>query len=166
MLRFTIGLIGGMAAAAGTLAQGIDLAAVSVIDASGERAALAELVDGPTILHFWATWCGPCRQELPAIEAFAAELAQRDLAEKLVLVSVDTSAFDRVEDWLADLGIGLETVMQVEGNAGSALAILGYPSTLIVDGNAVLMRHQGALKWTDEGVAAELTSLVDPISGR
>lgn len=151
VLAAYLGLAAGVA--------GADLRSVVVEDGAGARTALAELVDGPTILHFWATWCGPCREELPELERFARGID----AGRLVLVSVDTVDFSVVEGFLAELGVGLASYRQVEGNVGSAFAILGYPSTVVVDGSGeVLFRRQGAIAWEDDGEAGEVMGVIAP----
>lgn len=139
-------------------AAGADLSSVVVEDGAGARTVLADLVDGPTILHFWATWCGPCREELPELESFAQGID----AERLVLISVDTVDFAVVEAFLDELGVGLTGYRQVEGNVGSAFAILGYPSTVVVDGTGeVLFRRQGAIAWEDAGEAGEVMAIIE-----
>ncbi|WP_338607393.1 TlpA disulfide reductase family protein [Pelagibacterium nitratireducens] len=132
---------------------GVDLSAVTVRDAAGETAALGDLVDGPTIIHFWATWCAPCLEELPQLDAFAQGLEPGEL----VVVSVDTAGYERIATYLDDLGVGLESYQQIEGNVGGVFAILGYPSTVVVDGEgAVLWRMQGAVDWDDPGITGEI----------
>ena len=156
MVKLLAALAAYLGLAAG--AVGADLRSVVVEDGTGARTVLAELVGGPTILHFWATWCGPCREELPELESFARGID----AERLVLVSVDTVDFEVVAGFLDELKVGLASYRQVEGNVGSAFAILGYPSTVVVDGGGeVLFRRQGAIAWEDEGEAGEVMAFVE-----
>ena len=136
---------------------GVDLSAVTVRDAAGETAALGDLVDGPTIIHFWATWCAPCLEELPQLDAFAQGLEPGDL----VVVSVDTAGYERITDYLGDLGVGLESHQQIEGNVGSVFGILGYPSTFVVDGGGeIVFRRQGAVDWDDPAEAEEMIARI------
>ena len=136
---------------------GVDLSAVTVRDAAGERAVLADLVAGPTILHFWATWCAPCLEELPQLDGFADGLG----AGELVVVSVDTAGYERIADYLSDLGVELESYQQIEGNVGSVLGILGYPSTVVVDdAGEIVFRRQGSVDWADADIAEEIGALI------
>lgn len=136
----------------------VNLRAVTLEDGAGNRTVLADLIDGPTIVHFWATWCGPCREELPELDAFARA---EGLGARLALVSVDTVEFARVSDFLDELGVALESHRQVEGNVGTAFAILGYPSTVVVDdAGTVLFRRQGAVDWEDEDEAGTVIGVL------
>ncbi|WP_332717006.1 TlpA family protein disulfide reductase [Pelagibacterium mangrovi] len=155
-----LALLAGLAFGANASAQ----PAVMLEDGSGRIVDLSELVEGPTILHFWATWCAPCREELPELEAFAEA---EDLGERLVLVSVDTLDYERVAAFLDELGVGLESWRQVEGNVGNAFAILGYPSTVVVDGaGAMPWRQQGAVNWGDAEETGEMMGFVGSSEGR
>src|SRR5690606_8261493 len=96
MIRISIlAIVAGLAWGRGALAQPMsaDRDAVAVDDGAGETVVLGELVEGATSLHFWATWCAPCREELPELQAFAEA---EGLGERLVLVSVDTAEDGRV----------------------------------------------------------------------
>lgn len=136
---------------------GVDLSAVTLRDAAGEIVVLGDLVDGPTIVHFWATWCAPCLEELPQLDGFAQGLEPG----RLVVVSVDTADYGRIEDYLGDLGVGLSSYQQIEGNVGSVFAILGYPSTVIVEETGkVSWRMQGAVEWGDADTAREIGALI------
>lgn len=148
-IRIISALILALVVTGAAMAQSVraELDAVIVRDAGGATVGLGELVEEPTILHFWATWCAPCRDELPEIETFIEGLED---AGRLVLVSVDTSGFERIEEFLADLGVRLESRQQVEGNVGSVFGFLGYPSTVVVDAEGeVLWRRQGVVAWAE-----------------
>ncbi|AEQ50726.1 TlpA family protein disulfide reductase [Pelagibacterium halotolerans] len=135
----------------------MDLSVVTVRDSAGETTALGDLVDGPTIIHFWATWCAPCLEELPQLDAFAKRLEPGEL----VVVSVDTAGYERIADYLGDLDVGLESYQQIEGNVGSVFGILGYPSTFVLDGGGeIVFRRQGAVQWPDADIAAEMMALI------
>lgn len=147
-----------LAGAHGQESDPVDLARITVRSSAGE-AALSELVGAaPAIVHFWATWCAPCREELPAVQDFADRLAALGLADRLIVVSVDRFEFPRVEGFLRDdLGLTLDTVQEPNGAAGIAFGLFGYPSTVLLDaGRRVSERLPGALSWTDPEVANRL----------
>ncbi|MCD7060182.1 TlpA family protein disulfide reductase [Pelagibacterium xiamenense] len=142
-----------------------DLGALTVIDAAGRQTSLAERIpDAPAIVHFWATWCIPCREELPQIDAFHQVLEREGLSNRFVVVSVDKLAFYQVAAFLEDdLGIGLETILVTNGNPGATLGLFGYPYTLTLNADGrIAERFPGPLQWADSGVSAQLRAHVAP----
>lgn len=144
----------------------VDLAAVAVIDADGQPVTLAErLPDAPAIVHFWATWCLPCRAELPQIDAYRADLAAAGLADRLALVSVDRVSHDAAQRFLADeLDLpGLPTLQDVNGTSGTMFRILGFPTTVLLDADhAIVGRQRGTVAW---GAPATRDILARHLSG-
>ena len=138
----------------------VDLAAIPVHSAAGEATLSDFAGEAPTIIHFWATWCAPCREELPEVEAFAIQLDTLGLRDRLIVVSVDRFEFARVEDFLRDdLGLALETVQEVNGAVGIAFTLFGYPSTVLLDADhRVVARYPGAISWTDPEMAGRLVA--------
>ena len=158
----------GAAPASATFRPGapepVDLAAVIVSDTNGDTP-LAEVLAGkPTILHVWATWCAPCRTELPAVARFQAALAAEGLGDRLVLLSVDRSSHDRVAAFLADdLGLDLHTWFDTSRRAGPSFRLFGYPATVVLDGDgAIVWRHTGPLDWDDASLRDALTRYLTP----
>jgi len=132
---------------------------VVVTGPGGGTTPLADRVTPPAILHFWATWCAPCLEELPDVAAFAEE--RPDLFRGVAVVSVDTASYERVESFLDErLGLpDLPSLKVVEGNAGAAFGIMGYPSTIFLDGEGnVTRRHQGVLDWGSAEVRADFAA--------
>ncbi|MCW2308782.1 TlpA family protein disulfide reductase [Rhodobium gokarnense] len=113
---------------------------------------------GPTIVHFWATWCVPCRRELPSVDRFAADLDKAGNGDRLLVVSVDRFPYARIAQFLSsELGLGLTTWQDAERKTGSAFRTFGYPATLIVDrAGTVTWRHIGPLDWDDGDFRKEL----------
>lgn len=122
----------------------------------------AVLPDGPAILHFWATWCAPCREELPALDAFIDGLEADGLADGLVIISVDRAGYDRVSAFLkGGLGLDLISWQDESGKASQTFRLFGFPATILLDaGHRVVWRHSGALDWDDPAIRAELTEFL------
>lgn len=114
-----------------------------VLHRDGTRGALA-LSEGRTLLHIWATWCPPCRAELPALLALPR---RHDVA--VVAIALDPS-WDAVDAFLNrdDSGtMALATSAEVE----RALGVHALPVTFLVEGDGqIIGRFDGARDWTDQ----------------
>lgn len=82
------------------------------------------------LLNFWATWCGPCRQEMPALDALAKKYA--DLGVQVIGINVETEA-DSVNSYLAELPVSFPILLDVENIASKAYSVGAMPTTVIID---------------------------------
>src|SRR2546429_4834345 len=72
-------------------------------DASGRPLKLADFRGRTVLLNLWATWCVPCRKEMPALDALQAKLGGE--AFQVVAVNIDTRNLDKPKAWLEEVGI-------------------------------------------------------------
>jgi cytochrome oxidase Cu insertion factor (SCO1/SenC/PrrC family) len=108
----------------------------------GRRVSLADQLGRPVLLNFWATWCMPCRQELPLLARAAATHPQ------LAVLALDQGeAQDTVRAFLAGMPDAARLVLLDGGRAtGSEYAVTGLPVTVAVDaGGTVRAVHVGEL---------------------
>lgn len=136
----------GWAGARETLARGAQtpLPDVPLIDvATGQTQTLTQLAAGrPMVVNLWATWCGPCRAEMPAL----AE-AQRRHPEAVFVFANQGERPERVRAYLAEAGLALEhVVLDANGALGPLVGSAGLPTSVFYD--ALGQRfdaHMGAL---------------------
>jgi thiol-disulfide isomerase/thioredoxin len=129
-------------------------------DASGGQLRLSELRGRPVILHFWATWCGPCRHELPALDALARTLADRDVAFLAVAIDSDTEAA-RIRRYAQDLGVTCPVYLASEGAVTDRYWSWGIPVTYLIDRDGQLVgRALGERDWTSVAMQAVLNTPV------
>ena len=108
------------------------VAAINFDDAQGQSQNLADFKGKVVLLNIWATWCGPCRKEMPALDRLQAALAGLDF--EVVALSIDRGGMDAVRTFFAEIGIRtLAMYLDSSGQALRTLSALGLPTTLLID---------------------------------
>lgn len=109
------------------------------------------------MINVWATWCLPCRVEMPSIEALNKSYAQKGL--KIVAVSIDDPGTDAaIRAFVKQYGLTFEVLHDPEGKISDLYDITGYPETLIVGKDGVIRKKlMSATDWN----SAEARALVD-----
>jgi thiol-disulfide isomerase/thioredoxin len=94
----------------------------------GRYTRLSELKGRPVLINFWATWCGPCRQEMPEIVNAAAE------KENLIVLAVNQEeSLSLVEPFAEEFKMELPVLLDPEGKVGWLYQARGLPTTVFVD---------------------------------
>jgi thiol-disulfide isomerase/thioredoxin len=131
-----------------------ELPALSFQDAAGAHKALADWHGRIVLLNLWATWCVPCRKEMPALDALEARLGGPDF--QVVAVNIDTRDPDKPKNWLKDVGVSHLTyyadpearIFQDLKSVGEAV---GMPTTLLVDGSGCnVATLAGPAEWASD----------------
>ena len=120
---------------------------VRTLEGDSARIAAGEPV---TLLHVWATWCGPCQKEFPEIEAIQREFGPRGL--RIVAVSVDEGDDDPVRAFTEDKGATFEIGRDPDGSIRRLYQGIGVPESYLISADGrLLVRQFGAIP---EGAAA------------
>jgi cytochrome c biogenesis protein CcmG/thiol:disulfide interchange protein DsbE len=108
----------------------------------GTSLSLDDLRGKNVLINFWATWCGPCRQEMPMLEA-----AYQAHASDLVVLAVNIGEEPwRVKKFVHDLGLSFEVLMDEDNQVQSLYRVRAYPTTYLVDTQGVVRaQHIGLL---------------------
>jgi thiol-disulfide isomerase/thioredoxin len=106
------------------------------------------------VLSFWASWCGPCRLELPALNRLQQE--RPDL--KIVAVNVDRER-DDAEEFLSTLEIGLPVALDNQAKALGEYAVMSMPTMFLVDTNGTVKFQKTG--FSREKGLAELEAAID-----
>jgi thiol-disulfide isomerase/thioredoxin len=133
---------------------GKQLPAATFTTGRGERVTVADLKGEPAVINFWATWCAPCREEIPILqEAHAAN-------PNVQFLAVTDELATTVRPFADQLKMTLPVWYDPGGKAGKAYGIQSIPQTFFLDGEGTIVaRHVGAL--SAEQLANYLTTLKD-----
>lgn len=100
----------------------------------GETLQLSELRGQPVVLNFWATWCGPCRNEMPVLEA-----ASQRFAGQVAFIGVDQGEPpDVVAEYLQELGISFLIPLDSDMSVGDRYQVRGMPTTFFIDKDGMI----------------------------
>jgi thiol-disulfide isomerase/thioredoxin len=124
----------------------------------GSPWSLAEQRGHAVLLNFWASWCEPCRDEMPSL----ARLARREQQAGLRVVAVDyREPADRVRRFLDATPLALPVALDTDGAAAKAFDVHAYPSTVAIDaGGRVRFVVMGECDWEDARSGAWLDELL------
>jgi len=123
------------------------LAEVAFMDDQGRARTLRQFRDKLLLVNLWATWCAPCREEMPALDRLQRELGGADF--EVLALSIDSGGAAAVKRFYDEMGIrSLAIYVDSTMRATSALAALGIPTTLLVDAEGrEIGRRTGPAQW-------------------
>ena len=127
---------------------------ISFEDGQGKKRSLADFKGKVVVLNLWATWCVPCRREMPALDRLQADLGGPEFA--VVPLSIDRHGIEAIYKFYSDVGIrNLPIYLDASGKAIRELGAVGLPTTLILDrAGQEIARVVGPSDW-DASVVAE-----------
>ena len=123
----------------------------------GGRVSLRSYQGRVVFLNFWATWCPPCRAEMPSMQALYESLGNRDF--EIVAVDLQEEKAD-VERFVQENGLTFPVLLDTAGQVGGVYSVRNIPTTYLLDrqGNLVA-RWIGGRDWND----AESRALLDEL---
>ena len=130
-------------------------------DGAGRARSLDDFRGKVVLLNVWATWCTPCREEMPALDRLQAKLGGRDF--EVVALSIDQQGAQVVRKFFDEVGIkSLELYVDPSAQAGFKLATVGLPTTVMVDrAGREVGRRVGPAEWDAPKLVEELRGLID-----
>jgi cytochrome c biogenesis protein CcmG/thiol:disulfide interchange protein DsbE len=135
-------------------------AMTTVAGAPASQRTLADYKGQVVVLNLWATWCGPCRSEMPSLEKLHQELGPKGL--KIVAVSIDNPGMESaISDFKKELGLTFEVLYAPDGKIQYDYQATGFPETFIIGRDGVIRKRViAATDWSAEPQKALLRQLL------
>jgi peroxiredoxin len=142
-----LGLLAVLGCAGGALKKGDPAPELVLESLDGSTVRLSDYRGRPVLINFWASWCAPCREEMPELQkVFAAQQA-----DGLVILAVNTTFQDRVEDvrrMRTELGLTFPILLDRDGKAAAAYRASAWPTSVFVDRQGrVHLVQVGPMSW-------------------
>jgi thiol-disulfide isomerase/thioredoxin len=150
------GLTGCSSAVSGVPEVGKKAPDFSYPDAAGNTVSLSELSDKVVMINFWATWCGPCRSEMPVLDALAQD--QEKAAQGLVFLSVNTGETQStVQTYMESNGYSFPVILDSNGAIATKYNIRYLPTTFFIG-------RDGLIRSIKSGAFSSASDLLIPLN--
>jgi thiol-disulfide isomerase/thioredoxin len=128
--------------------------ALDFLDGQGNTVSLDDFRGKVVVLNLWATWCAPCRHEMPSLDRLQAALGGDGLA--VVPLSLDRGEVSQIEAFYAEVGLPtLAIYHDPKAAAGRAFGAYGLPTTIVIDREGrEIGRLLGPAEWDSEAAMA------------
>ena len=152
----------GEVAAVAVADTGLRLPALTFKDATGADKSLSDWKGRTVLLNLWATWCVPCRKEMPALDALEGKLGGP--AFEVVAINIDTRDPDKPRAWLKEVGVGrlgyyADPSAKVFQDLKTVGRAAGMPTTLLVDeAGCEIGTVAGPAEWASEDAVKLVTA--------
>ena len=121
----------------------------SLVDRDGKTWTLSELKGQVVFVNFWATWCPPCREEMPALQRLYTSLP-KDKFKMLAILNKDKP--EVADIFAAKLGLTMPILDDQDNRVGPKYGLTGLPETFIIDKQGVLKaKFIGSAQWDSPG---------------
>ncbi len=127
---------------------------------AGETLSLADSNGKIRVLNFWATWCFPCREEMPTLEALQKQLGSDDFA--VLTIATGYNDLGGIERFFEQAGVTeLPTLLDPDSSLGAEFGAIGLPLTVILNRQGQeLARLTGGAEWDSESAISIINTLL------
>ena len=144
---------GGIGTDIGSMAPDFQL-----MNIEGQNVALSDLSGSPVILNFWASWCGPCREEMPFLQQIYEEWQDKGVLLLGINLREDPST---ITDYMQGNGLSFPVLLDTDGSVTQNYDVLGIPTTFFIDIDGIIqMRKLGP--FTDVSEIEDYISEIQP----
>lgn len=152
--------LAGAAQAGGLVLRRAEAPVIALRDREGAAHSLADLGGRLTLAHFWATWCGTCRTEFPALDAMQREM--REEGVRVAAIALDRLGWFAIDRLTKELGVREVALFHdVNREAATAFGVVGLPTTVALDAQGrEVGRIVGEGAWSDPKLRDQLRALM------
>lgn len=143
----------------GLLHVGDPAPAFSLKDYKGDFKSLSDYQGHPVLLHFWATWCPSCLEELNSLNRLRALFSEDQLV--ILGVSLDEGGWEQLSSFFERIPVHFQVLLDLEGVSATAYGVHILPTSYLIDARGkVLESFVGPQDWTDSQNLARFKSLL------
>jgi len=130
------------------------------IDGEGRNVSLTDFHGRIVLLNVWATWCAPCRKEMPMLDRLQAQLGGSDF--HVLPLSIDKAGLKPVRRFYEEMGIqNLGVYLAEDLRAMIAFSVVGLPTTLLIDGEGhEIARLAGPAEWDSPDAVTQFKAVI------
>jgi len=134
---------------------------VGFADPAGKAVRLDDFAGKLVLVNLWATWCAPCREEMPSLERLQTRFGDKIT---ILAISEDMGGGKAVEPFIAKLGLKeVKTYLDPKNAVGQAFRVDGLPTSFLIDRQGrVLGRVEGGAEWDSPKMLAVIEPLLAP----
>ena len=131
----------------------------AIKDESGREVKLSDYRGNLVFLNFWATWCGPCVDEMPEMQLVSQVFKDRKF--KILAISLDTD-WSYVKKFYGEHKLDFPTYLDPGRRVSELYKVYKYPETFLIDANGSVLKHiiGHPENWSDPRVLASLRSMI------
>ncbi|MEO1544030.1 MAG: TlpA disulfide reductase family protein [Pseudomonadota bacterium] len=135
---------------------------IAFLDGKGAPTSLSSFKGKTVLLNLWATWCAPCRHEMPSLDRLEGRLGSDNF--EVVALSLDRAGLDASQEFLDEISVKhLKTYADPTTKASAPLKVIGMPTTILIDPEGrEVGRLIGPAEWDSEDAVNLVQSVIDP----
>jgi len=128
-------------------------------DLNGKRVSLSDHRGKVVLINIWATWCAPCREEMPSMEKLYNRFKGEDF--EILAVSIDSTGQKAVAPFMQKLNLTFPALLDPEAKIRGLYTVTGIPESFIVDKKGIVIKQViGAVDWATPEVFSFFQDLV------
>lgn len=133
----------------------------TVYDENGNEVKLSDYIGKPLVVNFWASWCPPCKREMPLFQEAIDQYSEEAVFLMINETDGGRETMDTAQAFLEENGYDMDVFYDLDGDAGNVYNVLYLPRTLLIDENGNIVEdHVGEISETE--LISAIEKIVNP----